>query len=71
MKKESTKKTTTKKKSVSKVSDDVYTAIGMALYEAFCASHDEESRVITFKRAHRSNSPWALKILTLRQLPRR
>lgn len=71
MKKESTKKTATKKNNVANVSDDVYTAIAMALYEATCAPHDEEHRVLTFKRTYRANSPWAMKTLTLRELPRR
>lgn len=71
MKKESTKKTPTKKKSAANVSDDVYTAIAMALYEATSMPHDEEHRVLTFKRAYRTTSPWAMKTLTLRELPRR
>lgn len=44
MKKENTKKTPAKKKSAANVSDDVYTAIAMALYEATSMPHDEEHR---------------------------
>lgn len=71
MKKESSKKAVAKTKDVGKVSDDVYTAIAMALYEATCAPHDEEYRTLTFKQTYRANSPWAMKVLTLRELPRR
>lgn len=65
------KKESTKKQCVTNVSDDVYTAIAMALYEATSAPHDNEQRVITFRRTYRCSSPWAMKTLTLRELPRR
>lgn len=67
-------KTNTKAKATKtskKISDDVYAAIAMALYEANYGAHDLESGVITFKNINRRFSPWALKTLTLRELPKR
>lgn len=71
MKKECSKNTALPPKESVAPSEDVYTAIAMALYQAMSAPHDEESGVLTFKRHYRPSSPWAMKTLTLRELPRR
>ncbi len=74
MKKENKSSSTKNKKASStrkkSVSDDVYAAIALALFEANRA-HDEESGKVTIRRIDRRFSPWALKTLTLRELPKR
>ena len=49
------------------VNDDVIVAIGLALSMEV---HDEESGVLTIKRAQRITSPWASKILGINNLNR-
>lgn len=51
------------------VNDDVIVAIGLALSMSM-EVHDEESGVLTIKRAQRITSPWASKILGINNLNR-
>ena len=51
------------------VNDDVIVAIGLALSMSM-EVHDEESGVLTIKRAQRATSPWASKILGINNLNR-
>mgnify|MGYP003480275070 FL=1 len=51
------------------VHDDVIVAIGLALSMSM-EVHDEESGVLTIKRAQRITSPWASKILGINNLNR-
>ncbi len=51
------------------VNDDVIVAIGLALSMSM-EVHDEESGVLTIKRAQRVTSPWASKILGINNLNR-
>ena len=44
------------------ITGDVSAAIGMALYLYFNELHDEESNIITIKRAPKAYSPWNSKI---------
>ena len=47
---------------------EVFVAISYAVHEELGKHlHDQESLVLTFKRS--APSPWALKCLTMRQLP--
>ena len=51
------------------INDDVIVAIGLALSMSM-EVHDEESGVLTIKRAQRVTSPWASKILGINNLNR-
>lgn len=51
------------------INDDVIVAIGLALSMSM-EVHDEESGVLTIKRAQRTTSPWASKILGINNLNR-
>ena len=51
------------------LNDDVIVAIGLALSMSM-EVHDEESGVLTIKRAQRVTSPWASKILGINNLNR-
>ena len=51
------------------VNDDVIVAIGLALSMSM-EVHDEESGILTIKRAQRITSPWASKILGINNLNR-
>lgn len=51
------------------INDDVIVAIGLALSMSM-EVHDKESGVLTIKRAQRTTSPWASKILGINNLNR-
>ncbi|MDR2385747.1 MAG: hypothetical protein LBD80_08860 [Tannerella sp.] len=53
------------------VSEEVYAAIAMALYEWDEDVHDVESTILTFYNYERTYSPWNLKIYGLREIPAR
>lgn len=53
------------------VTGEVNAVIGIALYMYFNELHDEESNVITIKRASKFYSPWSSKIYGLRNYQRR
>ncbi|KGL47156.1 hypothetical protein HR17_00170 [Porphyromonas gulae] len=50
------------------ITDGIYAAISMALYQETYEAHDAEPMRLTIKR-HR-HSAWSLKTLMLRQLPK-
>ena len=50
------------------MTDDIYAAISVALYQETYEAHDAEPMRLTIKR-HR-HSAWSLKMLMLRQLPK-
>ncbi|ALJ24955.1 hypothetical protein [Porphyromonas gingivalis] len=50
------------------MTDDIYAAISVALYQETYEAHDAEPMRLTIKR-HR-HSAWSLKTLMLRQLPK-
>lgn len=52
------------------VTGEVNAAIGMALHMYFNELHDEESNIITIKRASKFYSPWSSKIYGLRNYQR-
>ena len=64
------KETTTKngKSKKGAMTDDIYAAISVALYQETYEAHDAEPMRLTIKR-HR-HSAWSLKTLMLRQLPK-
>ncbi|MDR0835124.1 MAG: hypothetical protein LBN11_00885 [Tannerella sp.] len=51
------------------VSEEVYAAIGMALYESYEDVHDIESAILTLSNLTRTYSPWSSKIYGLREIP--
>ena len=53
------------------VTGEVNAAIGMALHLFFNELHDDESNVITIKRASKFYSPWSSKIYGIRNYQRR
>lgn len=51
------------------VSDEVYAAISMAVYQLQNHAHDQENTVLTIDKAAHMYSPWSSKIHGLRQIP--
>lgn len=51
--------------------DEVYAAIGMALYELSEEVHDVETTVLTIEKVKRDYSPWSSKIYNMRAMPQR
>lgn len=51
------------------VSDEVYAAISMAVYQLQNQAHDQENTVLTIDKAAHMYSPWSSKIHGLRQIP--
>lgn len=55
---------------VTKESNEIYAAIAMAIFSS-TEYHDEESGILTIKRAVNIYSPWNSKIYSLKELPLR
>lgn len=58
------------KKDGTTLADEVAAAITMALHEKLNEFHDIESNVLTFKNSKTASS-WGLKLLMMRQIPKR
>lgn len=56
--------------SSTKVSDEIYAAIAMAIFSS-TEYHDEESGILTIQRTVNTYSPWNSKIYALKELPLR
>ena len=56
--------------SQTKVSDEIYAAIAMAIFSS-TEYHDEESGILTIQRTVNNYSPWNSKIYALKELPLR
>lgn len=54
--------------SSTKVSDEIYAAIAMAIFSS-TEYHDEESGILTIQRTANTYSPWNSKIYALKELP--
>ncbi len=51
------------------ISDEVYAAISLAIYQLQNNAHDQENTVLTIDKAAHMYSPWSSKIHGLRQIP--
>ncbi|MCK9159842.1 MAG: OadG family protein [Bacteroidaceae bacterium] len=59
----------TTKAATRKISEEVIAVIAMAIHEYQEDVHDKETNVLTINQKIQDNSPWGLKVLTLRHIP--